>query len=137
MTKKRTAEKPALCGGSPPLRRLARRREHRGIRVKESFCVSPDVYEIGCYWHKSNMISPHLLEIERSIRSLSLEEQEWLLERIKRQVQEKKLTAYKFIDKKYMNEQLAAMANDLDIQTEIPDINEEFTVTEMDGLEKL
>jgi hypothetical protein len=83
------------------------------------------------------MISPHLLEIERSIRTLSLEEQEWLLERIKRQVQEKKLTAYKFIDKKYMNEPLAAMANDLDIQTEITDINEEFTVTEMDGLKKV
>lgn len=80
------------------------------------------------------MISPHLLEIERSIRTLSLEEQEWLLERIKRQVQEKKLIAYKFIDKKYMNEQLAAMANDLDIQTEIAEINEEFTVTEIDGL---
>ncbi|MBW4477380.1 MAG: hypothetical protein KME54_10980 [Tolypothrix brevis GSE-NOS-MK-07-07A] len=83
------------------------------------------------------MISPHLLEIERSIRTLSLEEQEWLLERIKRQVQEKKLTAYKFIDKKYMNEQLAAMASDLDIQAEIADINEEFTLTEIDGLEKL
>lgn len=83
------------------------------------------------------MISPHLLEIERSIRTLSLEEQEWLLERIKRQVQEKKLTAYKFIDKKYTNEQLAAMANDLDIQTEIAEINEEFPVTEMDGLKKV
>jgi hypothetical protein len=83
------------------------------------------------------MISPHLLEIERSIRTLSLEEQEWLLERIKRQVQEKKLTAYKFIDKKYMNEQLTAMASDLDIQAEIADINEEFTLTEIDGLEKL
>jgi hypothetical protein len=83
------------------------------------------------------MVSPHLLEIERSIRTLSLEEQEWLLERIKRQVQEKKLTAYKFIDKKYMNEQLAAMARDLDIQAEIADINEEFTLTEIDGLEKL
>ena len=83
------------------------------------------------------MVSPHLLEIERSIRTLSLEEQEWLLERIKRQVQEKKLTAYKFIDKKYMNEQLAAMASDLDIQAEIADINEEFTLTEIDFLEKL
>ncbi|MGI8501416.1 MAG: hypothetical protein ACR2LR_09775 [Hassallia sp.] len=83
------------------------------------------------------MISPHLLEIERSIRTLSLEEQEWLLERIKRQVQEKKLTAYKFIDKKYMNEQLAAMANDLDIQTEIAEINEEFPITEMDDLKKV
>ncbi|MBW4606420.1 MAG: hypothetical protein KME22_04130 [Hassallia sp. WJT32-NPBG1] len=83
------------------------------------------------------MISPHLLEIECSIRSLSLEEQEWLLERIKRQVQEKKLTAYKFIDKKYMNEQVAPMASDLDTQTEIVDINKEFPVTEMDGLENL
>jgi len=83
------------------------------------------------------MISPHLLEIERSIRTLSLEEQEWLLERIKRQVQEKKLTAYKFIDKKYMNEQLAAMTSHLDIQSEIAQINEEFTVTEMDDLKKV
>jgi hypothetical protein len=83
------------------------------------------------------MISPHLLEIERSIGSLSLEEQEWLLERIKRQVQEKKLTAYKFIDKKYMNEQLAAMTKDLDIQTEIAENNKEFPVTEIDGLEKV
>jgi GTP1/Obg family GTP-binding protein len=83
------------------------------------------------------MISPHLLEIERSICTLSLEEQEWLLERIKRQVQEKKLTAYKSIDKKYMNEQLAAMASDLDTQTEIVDINKEFPITEIDGLEKL
>ncbi|NWF58546.1 MAG: hypothetical protein HXY43_04355 [Fischerella sp.] len=83
------------------------------------------------------MISSHLLEIERSIRALSLEEQEWLLERIKRQVQERKQTADKFIDAKDMNEQLAAMASDLDIQTEIASINQEFIVTEMDGLEKL
>ncbi|MCV3214492.1 hypothetical protein OGM63_13375 [Plectonema radiosum NIES-515] len=95
------------------------------------------VYEIGCYWHKGNMISPNLLEIERSIGTLSLEEQEWLLERIKRQVQEKKLTAYKFIDKKYTNEQLAAMTKDLDIQTEIAENNKEFPVTEIDGLEKV
>lgn len=36
-----------------------------------------------------------------------------------------------------MNEQLAAMASDLDIRTEITSINNEFSVTEMDGLEKL
>lgn len=36
-----------------------------------------------------------------------------------------------------MNEQLVAMATDLDIQTEINSINNEFSITEMDGLEKL
>jgi hypothetical protein len=36
-----------------------------------------------------------------------------------------------------MNEQLVAMASDLDIKTEITSINHEFGVTEMDGLEKL
>jgi hypothetical protein len=35
------------------------------------------------------MASLNLLEIERSIRALSLEEQLWLLERITRQVREK------------------------------------------------
>ncbi len=83
------------------------------------------------------MISPHLLEIERSIRALSIEEQEWLLERIEKQVQERKHTADKFADAKYMDEQLATMASDIDIQAEIASINEEFIVTEMDGLEKL
>lgn len=36
-----------------------------------------------------------------------------------------------------MNQQLAAMALDVDIQTEITSTNNEFTITEMDGLEKL
>ncbi len=80
------------------------------------------------------MISPNLLEIERSIRALPLEEQEWLLERISRQVQVRKQTADKLTDAKYMNEQLTAMASDLDIQAEVASINEEFSVTEMDGL---
>ncbi|BAU05825.1 hypothetical protein CEN50_19850 [Fischerella thermalis CCMEE 5268] len=83
------------------------------------------------------MVSHHLLEIERSIRALSLEEQEWLLERITKQVEERKHTAGKLNDAKYMNEQLAAMARDLDIQAEIASINEDFMITEMDGLEKL
>ncbi|WP_337886182.1 hypothetical protein [Fischerella thermalis] len=83
------------------------------------------------------MVSHHLLEIERSIRALSLEEQEWLLERITKQVEKRKHTAGKLNDAKYMNEQLAAMARDLDIQAEIASINEDFMITEMDGLEKL
>ena len=49
----------------------------------------------------------------------------------------KKQIVNKFTDVKYMNEQLVAMASDLDIKTEINSINNEFGVTEMDGLEKL
>ncbi|MEH1805358.1 hypothetical protein [Nostoc sp.] len=83
------------------------------------------------------MNSPHVLKIENDLRVLSLEELEWLLERIAKQVQERKQIVNKFTDVKYMNEQLVAMASDLDIKTEITSINHEFGVTEMDGLEKL
>ncbi|QSJ20605.1 hypothetical protein JYQ62_02990 [Nostoc sp. UHCC 0702] len=81
------------------------------------------------------MNSPHLLKIERELRALSLEELEWLLKLMTRQVQEKKQISDKLTDVKYMNKQLAAMANDLDIQTEIASINNEFGVTEMDDLQ--
>jgi len=80
------------------------------------------------------MMSPNLLEIERSIRALSLEEQQWLLDRLTRQVRERTHTADKFADATYMEAQIRAMANDPDIQAEIAAINEEFAVTEMDGL---
>lgn len=83
------------------------------------------------------MNSPHVLKIENDLSVLSLEELEWLLGRIAKQVQERKQMVNKFMDVKYMNEQLVAMANDLDIKTEITSINPEFGVTEMDGLEKL
>ncbi len=83
------------------------------------------------------MNSPHVLKIEHDLRVLSLEELEWLLERIAKKVQEKKQISNKFTDVKYMNEQLVAMASDLDIKTEISFINNEFGITEMDGLEKL
>jgi hypothetical protein len=80
------------------------------------------------------MISPHLQAIEHDISTLSLEELEWLLERIAQKVEARKQMVDKFADVQYMNEQLAAMANDLEIQTEIASINREFSVTEMDGL---
>lgn len=80
------------------------------------------------------MISLTLLEIERSIRALSFEEQLWLLERIARQVREKQhIIANKFADD--IPKELAAMASDPDIQAEIAAINEEFVVAEIDGLE--
>lgn len=80
------------------------------------------------------MISLTLLEIERSIRTLSLEEQLWLLERIARQVRERQYIANKFADEKISTE-LAVMASDPDIQVEITAINKEFAVSEIDGLE--
>jgi hypothetical protein len=83
------------------------------------------------------MNSPHLIKIEHGLRVLSLEELEWLLELIAKQVQEKKHISSKFTDVKYMNQQLAAMALDVDIQTEITSINNESGVTEMDRLENL
>jgi hypothetical protein len=42
-----------------------------------------------------------------------------------------------FADDKYMAEQLAQMAKDPEIQAEIASINQEFAITEMDGLERL
>ncbi|PAX52175.1 hypothetical protein CK510_20770 [Brunnivagina elsteri CCALA 953] len=81
-------------------------------------------------------MSPNLLEIERSICALSLEEQEWLLTRITKQVQDKKQIGSKFTDAKYMHEQLTAMASDLQIKSEIASINEEFKITESDGFKK-
>ncbi|MGF1934647.1 MAG: hypothetical protein RM347_009625 [Nostoc sp. ChiQUE02] len=72
------------------------------------------------------MNSPHLIKIEHDLRVLSLEELEWLLERIEKQVQEKKQISNKFTDIKYINEQLVAMASDLYIQLEIAAINNEL-----------
>lgn len=80
------------------------------------------------------MMSSNLREIERDLSGLSLEELEWLLERIQKQMKEKQQTSDIFINMKYMQEQLAAMAIDSDIQTETSNINQEFIVTEMDGL---
>ncbi|MDB9305705.1 hypothetical protein PN488_15195 [Nodularia spumigena CS-591/12] len=80
------------------------------------------------------MMSSNLREIERDLSGLSLEELEWLLERIQKQMKEKQQTSDRFINLKYMQEQLAVMAIDPDIQTEISNINQEFIVTEMDGL---
>lgn len=83
------------------------------------------------------MISSHLQAIERDLSDLSLEELEWLLERIQQQMQDKQQTSAKLKNAKYMEKELASMALDLDIQTEISAINQEFMVTEMDGLEHL
>lgn len=81
------------------------------------------------------MISQTLVEIERSISSLSIEEQLWLLERIACRVREKTYIANKLANAKYLEAEIAEMANDPDIQVEIAAIDREFIVAEMDGLE--
>lgn len=86
---------------------------------------------------ESEMISSTLLEIDRLIDTLSPQEQLWLLERIARKVRQRTQVKDKFADVKYMEVQLAAMASDPHIQSEIAAINEEFSATEMDGLENL
>jgi len=68
------------------------------------------------------MASKNLLEIERTIARLSAKEKLWLLERIARQLREPDEAA------------LSEMADDPEIQAEITAINQEFALTEMDGL---
>jgi hypothetical protein len=83
------------------------------------------------------MMSPKLLEIDRTIRNLSLAEQQWLLERLTKQVQCQKQSRGKFADMEAIKQQLEDMANDPDIQREIAEINQEFAIAEMDGLENV
>ncbi|MBN3905105.1 MAG: hypothetical protein HWQ35_00500 [Nostoc sp. NMS1] len=77
------------------------------------------------------MISLNLLEIERSIRALSVEEQLWLLESIARQIRESEYTKDKFTDVKNQEEQLKLMVDEPKIPTEIPAINDEFAISEI------
>ncbi|MCY7273023.1 MAG: hypothetical protein LH702_04555 [Phormidesmis sp. CAN_BIN44] len=70
------------------------------------------------------MAAKHLLEIERAIHQLSAKEKLWLLERIARQLREPDEV------------ELLDMASDPEIQTEITTINQEFALTEMDGLQR-
>ncbi|NJN91649.1 MAG: hypothetical protein HC878_15660 [Leptolyngbyaceae cyanobacterium SL_5_14] len=69
------------------------------------------------------MASKHLLEIERAIAGLSTREKLWLLERVARQLREPD------------EAELLKMANDPEIQAEMTAINQEFALTEMDGLQ--
>ncbi|MEH2463234.1 hypothetical protein [Nostoc sp.] len=77
------------------------------------------------------MISPNLLEIERSIRALSVEEQLWLLESIARQIRENEYTKDKFIDTENHKEKLEVMIIEPRIPIEIAAINDEFAISEI------
>jgi hypothetical protein len=70
-----------------------------------------------------------LTQIEKDINMLPLEEQLLLLERIIHRLRKKEKTAETDIDK-----QMAVMASDNEVMMELEKINEEFALTEMDGL---
>ena len=65
------------------------------------------------------MISPRLLEIDRSIRDLSLEEQMWLLESLVKNLQKKTNTNNFPPYSQDIEKEIVEMANDNDIQAEI------------------
>jgi hypothetical protein len=69
-------------------------------------------------------MSNQLLNIQKSINSLSLDEQKSLLKYLTQE-----------INKNINEQQIKIMANDPHIQAEIALINEEFIVTEMDGID--
>ncbi|MEI1377805.1 hypothetical protein PQG02_12645 [Nostoc sp. UHCC 0926] len=77
------------------------------------------------------MISPNLLEIERSIRALSVEEQLWLLESIARQIRENEYTKDKLADAENHKEKLEVMVSEPRIPIEIAAINDEFAISEI------
>ncbi|MBD2525765.1 hypothetical protein [Nostoc sp. FACHB-133] len=77
------------------------------------------------------MISLNLLEIERSIRALSVEEQLWLLESIARQIRESEYIKDKFADVTNQEDKLELMVDEPKISTEIAAINDEFAISEI------
>lgn len=78
------------------------------------------------------MNSSDLVEIEQRISELSQKEQLLLIERLAYNLRESTLK-----DQGLLENQLAAMASDPEIQSELRKINEEFAVAELDGMEKL
>ena len=72
-----------------------------------------------------------LSQIEERINQLPIDEQLLLIERVAQRIREEMAKQHAF------EKQLAAMAADPEIQRELRKIDEEFAVTESDGLESL
>jgi len=77
-----------------------------------------------------------LPQIEKSIEDLPQDEQLRLVERIAHRLRQKLTTTNNHKQSEF-EKQIALMANDLQIQSELRAIDEEFLVTENDGLENL
>jgi len=75
--------------------------------------------------------SDRLSKITDKIKQLSLNEQLWLLEQIVYFIRESTSNG------KLLDNQLADMAADPEIQHELKMIKDEFSVVEMDGLERI
>ncbi len=71
-----------------------------------------------------------LTQIEDGFKQLSTSEQQWLIERLMHHVQEATLKQSNDVD-----EELALMATDPQIQNELRRIEQEFSYVESDGLE--
>jgi len=77
------------------------------------------------------MTTPTLERIETDIAQLSLTEQLLLMERLAHRIRQTSLRPLIV-----QESDLAAMAADPAIQREVQQINDEFAVTEMDGLDR-
>ncbi|MFN6465973.1 MAG: hypothetical protein RMZ41_029710 [Nostoc sp. DedVER02] len=77
------------------------------------------------------MISLNLLEIERSILALSVEEQLWLLESIARQIRESEYKKEQLFDTKNPEQEFEVMVSEPVIPLEISAINDEFAISEI------
>lgn len=82
------------------------------------------------------MLAILLNEIEQKISQLSREEQLWLIERLVRRLREGAIN-HNSSQPDFFDAQLAAMANDPEIRAELKQIDEEFAITEADGLARL
>jgi len=72
-----------------------------------------------------------LSQIEERITQLPIDEQLWLIERVAQRLRES------IRNQRVFEAQLVAMAADPDIQRELHQVEEEFAVTESDGLDTL
>ncbi len=79
------------------------------------------------------MPSPVLSQIEKVIDHLSREEQLWLIEQLAHRLQED-LMKSDTVEQTTFESQLVAMAMDREIQAELQKIDQEFAITEADGL---
>lgn len=80
------------------------------------------------------MPSAVLNQIEETISRLSRKEQLWLIEQIAHHLREGS-TRSDIWKRHTVKDQLVAMASDIEIQSELQRIDQEFTITEVDGLE--
>jgi len=76
------------------------------------------------------MSNPIFSQIEDSFSQLSISEQLWLIERLAHLAHEATLK-----NGNDMEQQLALMANDPEVQSELKNIEREFSQAEADGLE--